>query len=143
MYDSLPNIKHTSLGGVHKSLMAKFMTEELFNQLKDKKTSKGWTLSNCLQTGIMTPHLGVGAMAGDEETYTVFAPLFDKIIEGWHQYPSDAMHVSDLNPDSVTMSEEQAANLEKYVVSTRIRAARNLRGYSLPPGTNNEDRKKV
>jgi len=123
--------------------MSKFLTEELFNQLKDLKTDKGWTLHNCIQTGVMTPHLHVGAMAGDEQTYVTFAPLFDKIIEAWHGHKATDVHVSDLNPDSVTMNEEQTENLSKYVVSTRIRAARNLRGFSLPPGTNNEDREGV
>eukprot|EP01038_Epipyxis_sp_PR26KG_P016851 gene16851-23083_t len=51
----------------HKSLMAKVLTPEVFEKLKDVKSSKGYTLSNAIQTGVVTPHLGVGCTAGDEE----------------------------------------------------------------------------
>lgn len=44
----------------------------------------------------------VGAVAGDEETYTVFKDLFDPIIEDRHggYQPSDE-HKTDLNPDNL------------------------------------------
>merc|ERR1719194_191797 len=41
----------------HKSLMRKTMTPELFAQLKDVKSSKGYTLSNGMQAGVLRPHL--------------------------------------------------------------------------------------
>ena len=52
----------------HQSLMSKLMTPELFNQMKDLKTAKGYTISNCIQTGVKTPHLGVGITAPMQET---------------------------------------------------------------------------
>merc|ERR1711967_58488 len=39
----------------HKSAMSKFTTPELWAKLKDAKTSKGYTLSNAVQTGCLTP----------------------------------------------------------------------------------------
>jgi hypothetical protein len=90
--------------------MSKFLTNDLFNKLRYLKTNKGWTLSNCIQTGVMTTHLHVGAMAGDEQTYETFAPLFDKIILAWHNYKPTDKHISDLNPDSVKMTNEQWNN---------------------------------
>eukprot|EP01038_Epipyxis_sp_PR26KG_P016849 gene16849-23081_t len=59
--------KIPSFGTEHKSLMAKVLTPEVFEKLKDVKSSKGYTLSNAIQTGVVTPHLGVGCTAGDEE----------------------------------------------------------------------------
>eukprot|EP01031_Cornospumella_fuschlensis_P004927 gene4927-6165_t len=56
----------------HKSLMSKVLTPELFEKLKDVKSSKGYTLSNVIMTGVVTPHLGVGATAGDEECWDLF-----------------------------------------------------------------------
>jgi len=47
----------------HKSLMAKTCTPELFAKLKDVTTATGYTFSNAIQTGVETPHLGVGACA--------------------------------------------------------------------------------
>ena len=54
---------------------------DLYQQLKDKKTSLGVTLGHCIKTGIDNPghpHIKtVGMVAGDEESYELFAPLFD------------------------------------------------------------------
>jgi len=49
-------------------------------------------------------------------------------------------HKRDLDPENVDMSPEQEELFDQYVVSTRIRAARNISGFSLPAGTTAEDR---
>lgn len=53
----------------HKSLMARTLQGEegLWDKMKGLRTAKGYTFSNAIQTGVETPHLGVGATAGDEE----------------------------------------------------------------------------
>ena len=70
----------------HNNWMAKCLTEDIFNNLKDKTTKNGVTLDVCIQTGVDNPGhpfiYTVGAVAGDEESYDVFAELFDPIIEG-------------------------------------------------------------
>merc|ERR1712002_1153024 len=41
----------------------------------------------------------VGCVAGDEESYEVFADLLDPVIDGRHNgYGKDAKHKTDLNP---------------------------------------------
>jgi creatine kinase len=126
----------------HKSLMAKCLTQSVFDQLKDKKTSKGYTLSNAIQTGVETPHLGVGLTCGDEESFEVFKDLIYPVIKGWHKgYDAATMtHPTDLNAENLTFSAEQEKLFDEYVVSTRIRAARNISGFGLPAGTNAADR---
>jgi creatine kinase len=125
----------------HRSLMSKVLTPELFEKLKDAKTSKGYTLSNVIMTGVVTPHLGVGATAGDEESWEVFKDLFYPIIKGWHGYDAyTSKHPLDLDPSKLKFSAEQAELFNKYVISTRIRAARNVSGFALPAGTTDEDR---
>lgn len=43
-----------------------------------------------------------GCVAGDEETYEVFADLLDPIIEHRHNgYTRNSMHKTDLNPDNL------------------------------------------
>jgi len=134
-YETLPKF-----GAGHKSLMAKTLTQELFDKLKDKKSNLGYTLSNAIQTGVETPHLGVGCCAGDEDSFTVFKELYNPVIAGWHGgYDPDTMtHPTDLNADNVTMTPEQETTFNKYVASTRIRAARNIRGHALPSGSTKE-----
>jgi hypothetical protein len=125
----------------HKSLMRKNMTQELFDKLKDKKSSKGYTLSNGMQAGVLRPHLGVGFTCGDEECFEIFADIINPIVKGWHQFdPATQTHTSDLNFDSLVFDATDLELFTKYVKSTRIRAARNISGFSLPAGSTKEDR---
>eukprot|EP01050_Picozoa_sp_SAG11_P031053 SAG11_NODE_9464_length_909_cov_1.735802_2_plen_147_part_01 len=117
------------------------MTPELFASLKDAKTAGGYTLSNGMQCGVLRPHLGVGFTCGDEECFTVFKDVINPIVKGWHGFdPETQTHTSDLDFSKLVFSEEQAAKFNQYVKSTRIRAARNISGFSLPAGSSKEDR---
>eukprot|EP01034_Spumella_vulgaris_P036422 gene36422-44924_t len=128
----------------HKSLMSKVLTEEVFEKLKDVKSSKGYTLSNAIMTGVVTPHLGVGCTAGDEECWELFKDLYYPVIKGWHGYDAyTSKHPVDLDPSKLVFSDEQKATFAEYVSSTRIRAARNISGFSLPTGATDEDRSGV
>lgn len=128
----------------HRSLMAKYLTQEVFDKLKNVKSSKQYTLSNAIMTGVVTPHLGVGATAGDEECWDLFKDLYYPIIKGWHGYdPETQIHPVDLDPTKLVFTEEQKAVFNDYVMSTRVRAARNISGYALPAGTTDEERKAV
>eukprot|EP01036_Dinobryon_divergens_P036533 gene36533-47592_t len=130
-----------AFGPQHKSAMAKYLTPELFEKLKDVKSSKGYSLSNVIMTGVVTPHLGVGATAGDEECFELFKDLYYPIIHQWHGYDAKTQtHPVDLDPSKLVFSADQTATFNQYVVSTRIRAARNISGFSLPPGATDVDR---
>ena len=59
---------------------------QVFEKLKDTKSPKGYTLSNAIMTGVVTPHLGVGATAGDEDCWETFKDLYYPIIKEWHGY---------------------------------------------------------
>jgi len=128
----------------HRSFMAKTLTPELFEKLKDVKSNKGFTLSNAIMTGVVTPHLGVGATAGDEDCFEVFKELYYPIIKGWHGYDAYTQkHPVDLDPSKLVFSDEQRAKFNHYVASTRVRAARNISGFELPPGATEDSRKGV
>lgn len=91
--------------------------------------------------GVVTPHLLVGATAGDEECWLLFKELYYPIIKEWHDYDAETQyHPVDLDPSKIRFSAEQMATFNEYVASTRIRAARNISGYSLPAGATVEDR---
>lgn len=125
----------------HKSLMRKTMTKEIFEKLKDIKSSKGYTLSNGMQAGVLRPHLGVGFTCGDEECFSLFKEVINPIVFGWHGFDPDSdTHASDLNYESLVFTEEQQKLFAEYVKSTRVRAARNISGFSLPAGSSKEDR---
>ena len=50
------------------------------------------------------------------------------------------LHASDLDYAKLVFTDENAALFAKYVKSTRVRAARNISGFSLPAGSSKEDR---
>jgi ATP:guanido phosphotransferase, N-terminal domain len=66
-----------------------FLFLKIFEKLKDVKSSKGYSLSNAIMTGVVTPHLGVGATAGDEECWELFKELYYPIIKEWHGYDAE------------------------------------------------------
>ncbi|XP_967811.3 arginine kinase [Tribolium castaneum] len=114
------------------SLLKKYLTQAVFDKLKSKKTGFGSTLLDCIQSGLENPDSNIGVYAPDPEAYTVFAELFDPIINEYHggfkktdQHPAstwgDLKSIGDVDPD------------QKYVVSTRIRCGRSLAGYPFNP----------
>jgi hypothetical protein len=119
----------------HKSLMAKNCTPELFAKLKDVTTATGYTFSNAIQTGVETPHLGVGLTAGDEECYEAFAEIINPIIAGWHggYDPTTMKHPTDLEPENLTFSDEQRASFNSYA-QVSFSLALSLRGVPFESG---------
>ena len=125
--------------------MAYCLTPEIYAKLCKKKTPNGFTLDQAIQTGVDNPGhpfiMTVGCVAGDEESYQVFADLFDPVIEKRHSgYKKTDMHKTDLNPDNLIGDD----NLdEKYVLSCRVRTGRNIRGLCLPPFCTRAERREV
>jgi len=129
----------------HNNWMAKCLTKEIYAANRDKVTKFGVTLDQCIQTGVDNPGhpfiMTVGATAGDEESYETFADLFDPIIDKRHGgYAKDAKHKTDLNPDHIQGGDDLDPN---YVLSSRVRTGRSIRGLSLPPNCTRAERRAV
>lgn len=133
-YDNFPRLTPK-----HQSLMAKHLSREIYDTLKDRATASGYTINQAIQTGVDTPHLGVGIVAGDEQSYETFKEIMDPVIEGWHGYKPTDKHHSDMDPSKI----KNGVIPDSYVVSTRIRAGRSVRGLALPPGTSRGERREV
>merc|ERR1719207_50530 len=119
---------------------------EIYTQLKDKKTKKGVTLSACIKTGMDNkghPMIKiVGMTAGDEDSYEVFKDLFDPVIDIRHGgYAPNAKHPTDL--DISKLSKTAIDPTGKYVISTRVRTGRSIRGLRLPPCILKDERREV
>merc|ERR1719197_2298940 len=126
--------------------MAELMTPEIYNALKDKKTSTGITLAQCIKTGVDNPghpHIKtVGLTACDEESYEVFKELFDPVISARHGgYAPDAKQPTNLNLNKLSATDIDPAL--KYVLTTRVRTGRSVRGFKLPPVISFEERRKL
>lgn len=115
-----------------KSLLKKYLTKDVFDQLKTRKTAMGATLLDVIQSGVENLDSGVGLYAPDAESYTLFAPLFNGVIEDYH----NGFKPTDKHPASDWGDLSQLVNVDpegKYVVSTRVRCGRSLQGYPFNP----------
>ena len=109
-------------------------------------TSGGVNLAQCIKTGIDNPGhpmiKTVGLTAGDEESYTVFAELFDPVISDRHNgYGVDGTQPTDM--DISKISDVDIDPFNKYVLTTRVRTGRSVRGFKLPPVISFEERRKL
>jgi len=134
-------MSYPNLTSEHKSLMAKYLTKELYEELKDKKTSNGFTIDDVVKSGVENPDSGIGAYAGDAESYTLFAPFFDAIIEEYHGFKKDDTHKSDL--DAAKINSTNPDKDGEFIVSTRIRVGRNLSDFPLGPAISDTQRDEV
>eukprot|EP00801_Mesodinium_rubrum_P004941 Mrub_04944.p1 GENE.Mrub_04944~~Mrub_04944.p1 ORF type:complete len:376 (-),score=118.20 Mrub_04944:67-1074(-) len=96
-----------------------------------------------MKAGVMLPHVGVGITNDGVESLNLYKELYDKIVEGWHGFKPEQMHVSNMNPGDLKPFTISQDIINKYVKSTRVRAGRSVSGCSLPAFTSAEDRKKV
>ncbi|CAJ0594489.1 unnamed protein product [Cylicocyclus nassatus] len=115
------------------SLLKKFLTKDVLEELKYKKTKLGATLYDCIRSGVYNLDAGVGAYAPDAEAYKTFAPLFDRIIEEYHGFSLGQKQPSvDLGDGKI----HEFPPLDpgaKYIRSTRIRCGRAVVGYPFNP----------
>ncbi|XP_064152543.1 creatine kinase S-type, mitochondrial-like [Anguilla rostrata] len=129
----------------HNNCMAAVLTPGIYAQLRDKVTPNDWTLDQCIQTGVDNPGhpfiKTVGMVAGDEESYEVFADLFDPVIKARHNGydPRTMTHPTDLDSSKITSGMFD----ERYVLSSRVRTGRSIRGLSLPPACSRSERREV
>nr|CAH7741766.1 unnamed protein product [Callosobruchus chinensis] len=115
-----------------KSLLKKYLTKEVFDKLKTKKTSYGSTLMDCVQSGFANHDSGIGIYAADPDCYTLFADLFDPIIDDYH----GGFKKSDQHPHIDFGNVSAFGDLDpkgEYVVSTRVRCCRSFEGYPFNP----------
>merc|ERR1719507_2805184 len=119
---------------------------DLWGQLKELKTPLGIPFAKCIKTGMDNkghPMIKtVGMVAGDEESFETFKTLFDPVIDARHGgYPADAKHPTDL--DYSKLSQTKIDPSGKYVISTRVRTGRSIRGIRLPPSCSKEERREI
>merc|ERR1712212_1011244 len=129
----------------HNNHMTKVLTKEMYGKLRDVKTPNGYSLDMAIQTGVDNPGhpfiMTVGCVAGDEESYDVWADMFDPIISDRHNgYAKSDKHKTDSNPANLKGGENMDP---KYVLSSRVRTGRSIRGICLPPFCTRAERRKV
>jgi len=132
----------------HSNFMAEFFVKnpEIYHKLKGRKTSSGVTLADCMKTGVDNPghpHIKtVGLVAGDEESYSVFKELFDPVTVARQGYD----HTKKAQPTNMDISQLSTTDIDpegKYVLTTRVRTGRSVKGFRLPPTITFEERRRL
>jgi creatine kinase len=126
------------------------MTKEMYEKYAGEKTALGVTLDKCIKGGVDRALIEkdgkekwncgkVGVLFGDAECVTKFSEIMDPIILERHGLPADfAGHPApNLDPEKLLPFDEIDDN---YVISTRIRTGRSIKGFALPPSISADQR---
>jgi len=130
--DELPDLSK------HNNLCANALSDhpELYAKYKDVTTPGGVSLAKCIKTGIDNPGhphiLTCGLVAGDEDCYTTFKDLFDIVVGQRNgNFAPDAKHPTDMDISKLSTTKIDPDG--KYVLTTRCRTGRSVKGLPLPP----------
>ena len=122
-----------------KSELKKCLSQEIWDEYKDKKCAENVSFKTCIFSGVKNQDSGIGVYAGSHDSYKCFNKLFDKVIQNYHGHSPSDTHKSEMTSEGLVnfeLSEEDAA----MIVSTRIRVGRNLDKYPLGPGVSKQQR---
>merc|ERR1719181_524066 len=141
--DELPDLTK------HSNCMADLLkaNDKLYDEIKGRVTKAGVNLGHCIKTGIDNPghpHIKtVGLTAGDEESYETFKELFNPVITDRHNGYDPTTQKQPTNLDISQLSDTDIDPTGKYVLTTRVRTGRSIRGFKLPPTISFEERRKL
>ncbi len=121
------------------SLVKKYLSKVIFEKLKDKKTASGYTLKHAIHSGIINQDSDIGIYAGDVESYKIFSELFDLIIADYHSFTKQKSQDSDLSFSDLPPIDYE----NEYIISTRIRVARNIDGFPFTTFMSGDERYRV
>lgn len=108
------------------SLVKKHLTGELFRELEHKSTDSGFTLLKAIRSNIENPDSSIGIYTGDAQSYRTFSKIFNPIIMEYHGLDKGQLHVSDIQPVDFSDPDPE----KRFILSTRVRVARNVRDYN-------------
>ncbi|EEC11450.1 arginine kinase, putative [Ixodes scapularis] len=111
-----------------KSLLKKYLTKDVFEKLKARKSAIGATLVDIIQSGAENLDSDVGLRGPDAKLYTIFADLFNPVIEDYH----GVFKATDRHPPTDFGDLNTLVNVDpddQFVISTGVRCGRSLQGY--------------
>merc|ERR1719261_1254465 len=130
-------------------ILSDLLTKEMYDKYKDVTTPLGVTLDKCIKGGVDRAKLGpewnsgkVGVLFGDADSVTVFEELMHPVILARHDLTDAALPHPPPNLDGSKLIDHSGID-EKYVISTRVRTGRSIRGFPLPPSISADQRKEL
>ena len=128
-------------------MLKDILTKEMYEKYADVKTPLGVTIDKCIKGGIDKVKLcdswnvgKVGLLFGDADSVTTFPELVDPIMIARHNKPKIPHPPPNLDGSQL---KDHATIDESYVISTRIRTGRSIRGFPLPLSISADQRKEL
>jgi protein-arginine kinase len=107
-------------------LVKKHLTQELYNNLRNCSTGSGYTLDKAIRSGVVNSDSSIGIYAGDAECYNIFAEILVPVIEEYHTFAQGEKHITDFSQVELIDPDPE----KKYILSTRVRVARNVDSFT-------------
>lgn len=110
--------------------LKKYLIEDVYNELKDKKMKNGYILIDLIKLGLENLDLVNGVYVGDEESYIFFVKLFDLIIEEYYSlYKFKDGYIFDMNFEKIEVLD---LDLEgRFICLICICVVCNFKGFNL------------
>ncbi len=122
-----------------RALIKRYLTPALFEQLAPLKTTSGFTLAAAIKSGLENADSSVGIYVGDAESYSVFSAILDPIIHAYHAKEKTLEHTPDLTSINLPPLDPD----EIFILSSRVRVARNLASFPFTCHITGPNRRKV
>ncbi|XP_040066787.1 arginine kinase-like [Ixodes scapularis] len=115
-----------------KSLLKQYLTKDVFERLKTRNTTMGATLLDIIESGVENLDSGVGLSTPDAESYTLFADLFNPMIDNYHGgfKAGDKLPTTNFGDRNILVNVDPDV---QFVISTRVRCGPSLQGYPFNP----------
>lgn len=121
------------------SLVKKYLSQEIYQRLKTRSTVAGFTLEKAIRSGVENVDSAIGIYAGDPQSYQLFSEIFVPVIRAYHGFAQGDVHCAGFSP--VTLSDPDPE--KKYILSTRVRVARNVEGFNFTTHLSLQERQKL
>ena len=105
--------------------MSKHKTKEIEDKYFLMEDKEGVNFEEVIMCGLECPDAHIGICAGSPDSYTAFKELFDKVIEEYHSFKADAVHINNMDCTSLEclpFKEEES----KYVKSVELTVYRSV-----------------
>jgi len=122
-----------------RALVKKYLTPALYERLAPLKTETGFTLDAAIQSGLKNRDSHIGIYTGDAHSYSLFSKILDPIIHEYHVVKETFAHDPGLAQTHLPPLDPDKA----FILSSRVRVARNLKGFSFPGHITAENRNLV
>eukprot|EP00753_Platysulcus_tardus_P000804 PLAT10727.1.p1 GENE.PLAT10727.1~~PLAT10727.1.p1 ORF type:complete len:822 (-),score=319.69 PLAT10727.1:129-2594(-) len=121
-------------------LVQKYLTPDVWQQLREERTESGVTLMHCLTSGLNHAEAQLGILVGDKECYTLFAPLLRPIVEALHgELPMEQER--DVNADALLGLNPDPEG--EHVKKVTVHFNRNFNGFPLPSACTATEREAI